>query len=130
MSVAVSQRLQELRRRLAASENLEVITGIRRAARRFTERTDLREAFAMLVACCDEKRRRIRAASATQRQALAADRASTMSPGIEMQIGAWEIDAEARSRCGPVRACRCRVCIVCLPGHMPLRSCAARAGRQ
>jgi len=91
MSVAVSQRLQELRRRLAASENLEVITGIRRAARRFTERTDLREAFAMLVACCDEKRRRIRAASATQRQALAADRASTMSPGIEMQIGAWEI---------------------------------------
>src|SRR5207344_1828129 len=52
-------------------------TDIRRAARRFAERTDLREAFAILVAGCDEKRRRIRAASATQRQALAADRAST-----------------------------------------------------
>jgi hypothetical protein len=92
MSVAVSQRLQELRRRLAASENLEVITDVRRAARRFAERTDLREAFAMLVAGCDEKRRRIRAASATQRQALAAGCAFTMSPGIEMKIGAWAID--------------------------------------
>ena len=92
MSVAVSQRLQELRRRLAASENLEVITDIRRAATRFAERTDLREAFAMLVAGCDEKRRRIRAASATRRQALAAGCAFTMSPGIEMKIGAWAID--------------------------------------
>jgi hypothetical protein len=92
MSVAVSQRLQELRRRLAASENLEVITDIRRAARHFAERTDLREAFAMLVVGCDEKRRRIRAALATQRQALAADCAFTMSPGIEMKIGAWAID--------------------------------------
>jgi ABC-type branched-subunit amino acid transport system ATPase component len=92
MSVAVSQRLQELRRRLAVSENLEVITDIRRAARRFAERTDLREAFAILVAGCDEKRWRIRAASATQRQALAANRASTTSPGIEMKIGAWAID--------------------------------------
>lgn len=91
MSVAVSQRLQELRRRLAASENLEVITDVRRAARRFAERTDLREAFAMLVAGCDEKRRRIRAASATQRQALAAGCAFTMSPGIEMKIGAWRL---------------------------------------
>jgi hypothetical protein len=42
--------LQELRRRLAASENLEVITDVRRATRRFAERADLREAFAMLVA--------------------------------------------------------------------------------
>jgi hypothetical protein len=92
MSVAVSQRLQELRRRLAASENLEVITDIRRAARHFAERTDLREAFAMLVAGCDEKQRRVRAALATRRQALAADSAFTMSPGIEMKVGAWVID--------------------------------------
>ena len=61
------------------------------AAMRFAERNDLPEAFATLVACCDEKRRRIRAASATRRQALA-DRASTMSPRIGMRIGAGTTD--------------------------------------
>jgi hypothetical protein len=92
MSVALSQRLRDLRHRLAATENLQAIADIRRAATRFTEGNDLREAFARLVACCDEKRRRIRAASATRRHALAAERASTMSPGIEMRIGAWKTD--------------------------------------
>ena len=93
MSVALSQRLRDLRHRLAATENLQTIADIRRAATRFAEGNDLRgRFFATLVACCDEKRRRIRAASATRRQALAAERASTMSPGIEMRIGAWKTD--------------------------------------
>ena len=91
MSVALSQRLRDLRHRLAATENLQTIADIRRAATRFAERNDLPEAFATLVVCCDEKRRRIRAASATRRLALA-DRASTMSPRIEMRIGAWMTD--------------------------------------
>ena len=90
MSVAVSQRLQELRRRLAVSENLEVITDIRRAARRFAERTDLREAFAIPVVGCDEKRGA--SAPLRRRSVRRLPPTSTTSPGIEMKIGAWAID--------------------------------------
>ena len=53
MSVALSQRLRDLRHRLAATENLQTIADIRRAATRFAEGNDLREAFATLVACCE-----------------------------------------------------------------------------
>jgi multidrug resistance efflux pump len=66
------QQLKDFRVKFdTASENLEVITDIRRAARHFAERTDLREAFAMLVAGCDEKRRRVRAAYCAKRDTSA-----------------------------------------------------------
>jgi len=42
MSVALSQRLRDLRHRLAETENLQTIADIRRAAMRFAERNDLR----------------------------------------------------------------------------------------
>ena len=50
----------------------------------------------MLVAGCDEKRRRIRAASATQRQALAADRASTMNSTPSQTFARMDASATAR----------------------------------